>query len=416
MFLRALRYFCVVFFALTGSQSVFGQVSDPSDVSGLVFWVDATDVNGTGVQPANGSVVSTWVDKSASGKNLTTQAGTVTFESTGFDSANPGLRFPLDARMAAGNPFAGAFHDEMTLFFVNANVTQTRNFSLSLNGTSQGTDSATGRFSLHTPWIDDNAYFDAGGCCGTSRLRETFPNGITETTLYSAVNDAPGGSQVLRIDGLDFQSDNTGHISKVIGGVHLGDMPSTAEYNGRFAEVVVYDRSLTLDEIHDVECYLLLKWKPAAAPARCTASIAANKTVAPFETTGDGSYALPGNDLIYTFLVTHEGGPDLDDSSIFLVDKLPAEVIFYNDDIDDLGPELNPVSFENNGSTLSLDYPTDIGFSDDVTAPSDMSECDFNPVVGYDPDVTYICINPSGVFSSATPNPSVSISFRAQIK
>ena len=106
------------------------QISSPTDVLNLVFWVDAQDVNGTGSQPANGAVVSTWVDKSTGGNNLTTLDGTVTFEATGFDGINPGLRFPLIARMGASNPFAGNFQDEMTLFFVNANVTQTRNFLL----------------------------------------------------------------------------------------------------------------------------------------------------------------------------------------------------------------------------------------------------------------------------------------------
>ena len=151
-------------------------------------------------------------------------------------------------------------------------------------------------------------------------------------------------------------------------------------------------------------------------PPHCTAAISANKTVAPYIGTGVDAYALPVNDLIYTLNVTHEGGPDLDADSVFNVDQLPAEVIFYNDDIDDLGPETNPIAFTNNGSTLTFNYAADIGFSDDAVAPVDMTDCDYIPIVGYDSDVRFVCINSSGVFNSATPNPSFSVSFRTRLK
>ena len=52
-------------------QSVYAQISSPQDIAGLAFWVDAQDVNGTGIQPANGGVFTIWVDKSAGGNNLT---------------------------------------------------------------------------------------------------------------------------------------------------------------------------------------------------------------------------------------------------------------------------------------------------------------------------------------------------------
>ena len=392
------------------------QISSPTDVLNLVFWVDAQDVNGTGSQPANGAVISTWVDKSTGGNNLTTLDGTVTFEAAGFDGINPGLRFPLIARMGASNPFAGNFQDEMTLFFVNANVTQTRNFSVSLNGTNRSTNIADGRFSFHTPWSDDNIYFDAGACCGSTRLSGPFPNAITETTLVSALNDAPGNSQLLRIDGQAFLEDMTGHNANVSRGVHLGDLPSNVQYNGRFAEVVVYDRALSLSEIQDVECYLLLKWKPLAAPSTCAAVIRASKTVTSYETTGASAYNLPGEDVVYTISITHEGGPDLDDGSVFLVDNLPSEVSFYNGDFDDAGPEVNPVIFSQTNASLTFNYATDVGFSDAATPPAALTDCSYTPAVGYDPDVKFVCINPKGAFASGNPDPNISVSFRARIK
>ena len=397
-------------------QTASAQISTPTDISNLVFWVDGKDINGTGVQPADGSVITTWIDKSPSGNNLTTQAGTVTFEELGFDGINPGLRFPVTARMAASNPFSSNFQDEMTVFFVNANVTLTANFSLSLNGTNQGTNSADGRFSFHTPWVDNRVYFDASACCGTTRLRGSSPNTLTETTLYTGLNDLPGNRQWLRIDGQAFEDDTTGHNANVSRGIHIGDVPSSSTYDGRFAEVLVYDRALTLTEVQEVECFLLLKWKLGDAPTGCTVEISANKTVQPYITTGSEGYALPGTDVIYTISATHINGPSLDSETVFLADRIPSETIFYNGDIDDGGPEVNPVSFSSTASGLSLDYATDIAYSNLSIKPNNLTDCSYTPSAGYDSNVTYVCIQPTGIFNSGTPAPSFEVSFRTRIK
>ena len=48
--------------------------------------------------------------------------------------------------------------------------------------------------------------------------------------------------------------------------------------------------------------------------------------------------------------------------------------------------------------------------------PADMSECLYSPTAGYDPNVTYICINPKGEFLAGTPDPDFSVSFRFQVE
>ena len=399
------------------SFNSYAQISSPLDVPNLAFWVDGKDINGTGIQPSNGSVVTTWVDKGLSGNNLTTVAGTVTFEETGFDGINPGLRFPITARMTASSPFSGNFQNEMTVFFINANETLTNNFSVNLNGTNIGSNIANGRFSFHTPFGSNNrVFFDAGACCGSTRLQGPFPNAVTETTLYTGLNDQPGNRQLLRIDGQAFAADSTGHNANVSGGIHIGDLPSGFTYDGRFAEVLIYDRALSLAEVQDVECFLLLKWKLSDAPAGCTVNVLAQKNVTVLDLPGYNGYALPGNDVIYTIRSTHESGPDLDAETVFIVDAIPSDVIFYNGDIDDGGPELNPVKFIDNGSGLTFDYATDVGFSNAATKPTDMAQCNYTPISGYDSAVTHICLKPSGSFNSGTPAPSFELSFRARIK
>ena len=387
--------FCAFISALVlgvmNAHVALAQISTPTDISNLVFWVDGKDVNGTGVQPADGSSVTTWVDKGSSGNNLTTTLGTVTFEALGFDGINPGLRFPEDSRMVATNPFSGNSTNVATIFFVKNNVTETRNFSVSLNGTSINSND---RFSFHTPWNDGRIYFDADNA-GSGRLRGSNPTELTETTLYAALNDWPGDRQLFRVDGDPFESDSSGHTATVSGGILLGTISSSRPFDGRFAEVLIYDRALGLDEVQEVECFLLLKWKMSHVPSGCGVEVSAETMVEPYLDTGAFSYSLPGADIIHTLSVTHESGPSLDAETVFLVDKIADELIFYNGDIDDGGPETTPVIFSTTASGLSFDYPTDIAFSDDATEPTNMSECTYTPAVGYDPNVRFVCIMPT---------------------
>jgi hypothetical protein len=161
---------------------------------------------------------------------------------------------------------------------------------------------------------------------------------------------------------------------------------------------------------------LLLKWKISAAPAGCAVQMSANKTVTVWDPAASGEYALPGNDVIYTIEVTHESGPALDKETVFLVDAMPPETEFYNGDIDDGGPETHPVSLADNGSGLTFDYAADVGFSNGAVKPTNLAACNYTPASGYDPAVTFICIQPTGIFQSGTPNPSFEVSFRARIK
>ena len=411
-----LRILSAIYLTIALSSSLaLAQISSPDDISGLVFWVDGKDVNGTGVQPANGSTITTWTNKGSAGSNLTTQTGTVTFEAAGFDGINPSLRFPLTARMAAANPFAATSQNELTVFYVLANVTQTRNFAVSLNGLVITEIGVNTRTSFHAPWVDDNVYFDVAGTGGSSRVLGFYPNALTETSLFTGLNDEPGNRQWLRVDGQDVATDMSGHNARVGGGIHIGALSGTRPFDGRFGEVVIYDRALSLDEVQDVECFLLLKWKLPAAPAGCAVSVSAEKSVEVWDPASAGLYAIPGNDVIYTIAVTHESGPSLDSETVFLADSLPPDVMFYNGDIDDAGPETHPVKFVDNGSGLTFDYPADVGYFNGAAQPSDMAGCNYAPSPGYDPNVTFICIQPSGIFQSGTPDPSFSVSFRTRI-
>ncbi len=101
--------------------------------------------------------------------------------------------------------------------------------------------------------------------------------------------------------------------------------------------------------------------------------------------------------------------------SIEIIDALPPEVTFYNGDIDDAGPETDPVSFTQIGAGLTFTYASDVAYSNSATKPVNFAACTYTPTAGYDPAVTYICFNPKGAMASGTPDPNFSLSFRARI-
>ena len=146
---------------------------------------------------------------------------------------------------------------------------------------------------------------------------------------------------------------------------------------------------------YDTQC------SSAATPAAPDVSVV--KSVAMF--TPD-SYAIPGNDVIYTFTVTNDGDGVVDDNTLELIDIMPSEVAFYNG-----AP--NPVTFTDSGSGLTFDSNTDLKFSDSVSGPpTDFSDCNYTPAAGYDDAVTYICFNPKGEMNGMS---EWSVSFRARI-
>ncbi len=147
------------------------------------------------------------------------------------------------------------------------------------------------------------------------------------------------------------------------------------------------------------------------------ATLTGSKDVTIWDPLGEGLYAVPGNDVIYTITASNAGDGPADTDSIVLIDIMPNDVEFYNGDIDDGGPETDAVSFtQSTGAGLTFSYATDVGYSDSTTRPTDFSQCSYTPTAGYDPNVTYICFNPKGAMTDGDPDPEFSVSFRARIK
>jgi uncharacterized repeat protein (TIGR01451 family) len=126
-------------------------------------------------------------------------------------------------------------------------------------------------------------------------------------------------------------------------------------------------------------------------------------------------FAIPGNDAIYTINLSNSGTGSITADTVFMVDPIPAQLTFFNDDANGAAAGTDPVLFADNGSNLTYNYATDVRYSQ--TAPANFAACTYTPVAGYDPLVRYICVNPKGRMTgkSGALTPSFAVSFRARI-
>jgi len=128
------------------------------------------------------------------------------------------------------------------------------------------------------------------------------------------------------------------------------------------------------------------------------------------------AYALPGSDVLYGFTVENLGSGAVDTDTIVLIDALPPELTFYNDDIDDGGPETDAVIFSDGNSGLTFNPATDLRFGSGATPPANFAACNHPAITGYDPNITFVCLNPKGAFSEGTITASsFELQFRARI-
>lgn len=151
----------------------------------------------------------------------------------------------------------------------------------------------------------------------------------------------------------------------------------------------------------------------------CLASptLAATKSVTVYNPTGTTPFALPGNDVVYALTVQNSGSGTVDSNSLFIVDTLPAQVTFYNGDMDGTGPATGAVYFtQANGAGLTFTLATDAKYSSSATRPTNFAACTYAPAPGYDANVKHVCLNPKGTMGAGTPNPSFTAQFRVQIK
>jgi hypothetical protein len=231
----------------------------PSTLSRCQLWLDGADPAGTGVRPAAGSTVSTWVDKSGNMKNGTA-SGTPTFLVEGGINLNGTSYF---SNRAFNMTFANR-----SMFFVMQETSRTNNNGIfvfiptpsnSLHDyeASSGIvyDTVSG-FEAFWRWTPGDPVSRIGYVyqMGNSTL---LPKAIYNDNMNTVVGSGfLNGSNAANRTAMGSATTCSGYV---VGGRYI--QPNiTNTLNGVIYEIIAYDRGLTTPERQQVEGYLAWKW------------------------------------------------------------------------------------------------------------------------------------------------------------
>ena len=228
-------------------QQVFGGPFSPTDIAGLLVWVDSTDLSTMWEEStritqvsADGDPVGAWDDKSGNGNHwIQAISSQRPLYKENFNTSYQGLKFDGGDYLHS-DPLMSEIAQDYTIFFV-ADTTIKRNYLF---------DTTSGRWVMG--WVSDTSfgYFD-----GTT-WKATATGIFGPTLITYRLNSADSTSGKVHFDRILLQE--TTYSPRAIGtAVSLGAAAVPGWYwNGHIASMIMYAGNLTEPQIADVENFL----------------------------------------------------------------------------------------------------------------------------------------------------------------
>jgi len=221
----------------------------PLTIPGLALWLDASDPAGTGVVPANGTTISTWVDKSGNNRNGT---------STGSPTLSSG-----QIVFSGSQWFSGSITNttaNLTAFVVAKTTTSpatiySRILSASIGGNNDFDN---------TPSMDVMVYLDTANTLGSFRNYVTLSTvTTTPNQTFLAVTRTNATTNTFYLNGI--ASSTVTLSGGAVGSFGyttywVGSGPAGANLTGTVSEALYYHADLTDTQRQTIERYLLNKW------------------------------------------------------------------------------------------------------------------------------------------------------------
>lgn len=83
------------------------------------------------------------------------------------------------------------------------------------------------------------------------------------------------------------------------------------------------------------------------------------------------------------------------------------EVAFFNGDLDGDGPSTDVGGFDEKSTTPTFDPEINAMFANAYVKPAGFDDCNYMPNPGYDPDVTFIYLSPTGTMAGGRARPII---------
>lgn len=206
-----------------------------------IAWLDATDPNGDGILPGDGSLISEWVDKTgiASSAIESDVSKQPVIEYNAFNGL-PAIRFDNLDRGLEGT-FPRSNGTSLTIFIVgqfDSGNSDKCMFEF-INGSSRA-------FFIDRRYAGNNYYTATKG---SLNLWTVENQGNFATVNENSLDELYSGN-------LTFNTDFVGTGNYVLG----DDATGGNRLNGYIAEILIFDGQLSIEDITLIESYLLNKW------------------------------------------------------------------------------------------------------------------------------------------------------------
>lgn len=250
----------------------------PTQISGCALWLDAADANSVVL---SGSNVTQWNDKSGNVRHMSnaTLASTPTYNPIGFNNL-PTISFsPTIFNFLQNTSFSFNSVPSVTLFIIVQRVSNTITYQrfFSAATTIGGADqSSTTAFNLNTSSANDGVLYERNNVYTTKATLNTLnPSMIeliingssTNIDLFLANNNYIYTNGSLGTSSTGSGNGNNFNLVHVRLGNAAGNIALTAfeQLQGNISEVVMFNRTLNLNEFRQVEGYLAWKWNLQAS-------------------------------------------------------------------------------------------------------------------------------------------------------
>jgi hypothetical protein len=215
----------------------------PLDISTCALWIDAADPS---TVTTSGGVVTNIRDKSPNNWSLGAASG-FTYPNNTFNGAQPSFYNPTRAQnFTLGSSTSIILSQPITAFFVGRKIPSTNVF----DGYIFDGLNSTNRIAIY------GAQYTMFAGSGLSVPSSTFndTNVITSTVFNST-------SSVLYVNGTQQNSGNVG-TNTTAGGLRIGNIHTLNDcWVGHFCELLIFNGTLSIDQIQEVEGYLAYKWE-----------------------------------------------------------------------------------------------------------------------------------------------------------
>lgn len=259
----------------------------PGDIdTGLLLWLDASDPDNDGDNtnnPANGTSVTSWSDRSGNGNNarILSSQGSPTYRPSSNINSVPAMRFVRSAGNSGqvfevpGVDIRATTRPDVTIFAVyrasnpvsgelfgvwgQDNGSWDRFFiSNGYNGTTNGVvglGPTQGGFQVN------------GAGDGTTRLVTVLYDG----NVSGSTNSGPTNGSKIYFDGAEVnQFTDSTHPTNAQSTFRIGWDGDDSAFNGDIAEIIIYDRVLSDTDVNTVSTYLADKYGVSLAPTVTT--------------------------------------------------------------------------------------------------------------------------------------------------